>query len=337
MATQARPTDDRTGPSDPSVGVPHRATSGPGPRLVVACLVLLCAIWGSTYLVIRESLHDLPPFTSAGIRFAIAGSVFALLAPRLGRREGGARPTLALTACMGFLNVALAYGIVYWSETVLPSGLVSVLWSVYPMFLALSGHAFLPAERLAPLQWFGLFVGFAGVYLLFRTDVASIGPEAIPAATILLGSPLAVTIGTTILKRHAGETSSVLLNRNGMLLGAGLLLAFGRLVEPQAELTWSPRAIASVAYLVVMGTVVTFGLYYWLMRHAPATTLSLIAYVIPVVALTLGTTLAGEPLHGSTLLGSAVVLIGLAFVHRGRRRTRASDAHHGGETDMARS
>lgn len=297
--------------------------SSPRPSTVALSLALLCAIWGSTYLVIREGLSDLPPFLAAATRFAVATAILAVVAPPLARREGGARPTLALSCVMGVLNVAVAYGLVYHSETVLPSGLVSVLWSTNPLLMALSGHLFLPGERLAPRQALGFLVGFAGVALLFVTDLGTLRPEAPRAGALLLLSPLSVAIGTTILKRRASGTSSVLLNRNGMAIGAVLLFALARTCERDAPAVWSVRAIASVLYLAVVGTVVAFGLYYWLLRSARASRLSLIAYVIPVVALTLGSLLGGEPFRRQTFLGAATVLLGVALVHAGRHRTRA--------------
>lgn len=302
---------------------PAATPAGPGPWTVLSSLALLCAIWGSTYLVIREGLHDLPPFLAAGTRFALAASILCVLAPRAARREGGDAPTLRLSLTMGVLNATISYGIVYWSETVLPSGLVSVLWSAYPLFMALSGHLFLPEERLRPVQGLGFLVGFAGVGLLFLTDLQAIGPRALTAGVVLLASPLVSTVGNTILKRHAGGTSSALLNRNGMLIGAVLLLSLAAWREGDAVVRWTPRAVGSVLYLAVVGTVVTFGLFYWLMRYAPATRLSLIAYVIPVVALTLGTLVGDEPFERHTLAGSATVLVGVGLVHAGPRSRRA--------------
>src|SRR6185295_7005645 len=91
------------------------------------------------------------------------------------------------------------------------------------MLMAISGHFFLAGDRLRPRQWAGFVVGFLGVALLFATDLAKIGPGAIPAGAILLASPLLSAVGTTIVKRKGAHTSSVLLNRNGMWIGATIL------------------------------------------------------------------------------------------------------------------
>ena len=126
--------------------------AGPGRVTVVLTVTVLCLIWGSTWLVIKTGLRDLPVLTSAAARFTIAAGAMALLAPALHRREGGTRPPRWLALCMGSLNFAVSYGVVYVAETVIPSGLASVLWAVFPLLTAALGHVWLPGERLRPSQ-----------------------------------------------------------------------------------------------------------------------------------------------------------------------------------------
>ena len=118
-------------------------------------MAVLCLIWGSTWIVLKGGLRDLPPFTSAGVRFLIAALIMLSVAAVLSRREGGSRPPVWLSLTQGTVNFAISYGIVYHCETVLPSGLVSLMWGVYPMLQALAGHWFLEDERLRSGQWFG--------------------------------------------------------------------------------------------------------------------------------------------------------------------------------------
>lgn len=288
-----------------------------------ALLGVLCVIWGSTWLVIRGGLHDLPPMTSAGARFVIAAVAMTLVARLLGRREGGAAPPTWLWLSMGVLNFATSYGVVYWCETILPSGIVAVLWAVYPLLTAAAGHCFLPGERLRGRQWAGFVFGFLGVGLLFLTDLRSFGASAVPAALILFISPIVSAAGTVLVKRYGAATSSLLLNRNAMFVGAGVLLALAWTFERDASVVWSAQAVASVVYLALVGTVVTFGLFFWLMRHAPAYRMSLIAYITPVIALALGWSVGSEPVTQTTLAGTGLILAGVALVVR--------VSHRGGE------
>ena len=117
-----------------------------------------------------------------------------------------------------------------------------------------------------------------------------------------------------ITPRHGAGVSSLYLNRSGMTLGAALLLGCGLLFERGAPVHWTAQAVASVIYLALFGTVLTFGLYFWAMRYAPAHQLSLIAYVTPAIALGLGASVGDEPLAPSTLVGGALILTGVAAV-----------------------
>jgi drug/metabolite transporter (DMT)-like permease len=303
-----------------NLDIPSAAPEGsraPSAALVRLLLGILCLIWGSTWIVIKGGLQDLPPFSSAGIRFLIAAMIMIFVAAALSRREGGKPPPAWLWLVQGTTNFAIAFGIVYHSETLLPSGLVSLLWGVYPMMQALAGHWFLAEERLRPGQWLGFGVGLLGLTLLFRTDIQSFGAAGVPTALLLLLSPISATVGTTMVKRHGGGVSSTRLNRNGMFWGAALLLAAALVFERDAPLRWTLPAIGSIAYLSVVGTVVTFSLYFWLLRYAPAHRIGLIAYVTPAIALFLGWAFAGEPITVFTLVGAGLILAGvLLVVHR---------------------
>ena len=296
------------------------ARPGPAPWVVTAGILILCLIWGSTWLVIREGLADLPPLTSCAVRFVVAGGVMILIAPRIARAEGGAVPNKKLVLVYGVLTLAIPYGVIYQVETVLPSGLVSVLWSVYPLVLACCAHVSLPEERLGPRQWLGLFVGFLGVALLFLTEVASVGPAALPAACLLLVSPALSAVGNTLIKRDAGRTSSALLNRDGTMLGALLVLGLALVLEHDAESRWSRAAVGSVLYLALVGSVLAFSIYFWLLRYSAATRMSLLVYGVPLVAITLGVTLGDESVGVTTWFGMAAILGGVFLVIRPEKR-----------------
>ena len=292
----------------------------PSRRTVNLLVTLLCLLWGSTWIVIKKGLEDLPAFASAGFRFGVAGAVMAAIAGTIGRRARGGRPAPALWISLGVLNFCLSYGIVYWTQTELSSsGLVAVLWGVFPLLMAAGGHFFLPGERLHGVQWFGFVAGFAGLALLFTTDLRGFGSDGVFAAAILLLSPVSAAIGTTVIKKYGEGTSSVQLNRNAMLVGSVLLFAVSAWHERDASIEWTPTAVFSVLYLAVPGTVVTFGVYFWLLRYADAHRLSLIAYVTPAIALYLGWALGQEPITGYTLTGTALILSGVIAVLRGKK------------------
>lgn len=289
------------------------------PWIVTALIAFLCIAWGSTWLAIKWGLEDLPPFSAASARFGIAWLVMAAVAPSIARREGGSRPELRLVLVSGIGQFTLSYGIVYWTEQTLPSGLVSVLWSVFPLMVAGLGAFMLAGERLVARQWLGLCVALGGIVLLFLTDVRAVGAEAVPAGLVLMLSPLVTAIATVYIKRHAARVSSAMLNRDSMGIGAAGLLIAALLFERDREYAWTAQAWGSILYLAIFGTVLTFGLYLWLMRWVPAYKMSLIAYVTPVNALFLGVMLGDEKVGALTLVGSGVVLLGVACTVMRRR------------------
>jgi drug/metabolite transporter (DMT)-like permease len=185
--------------------------------------------------------------------------------------------------------------------------------------MASIGHVWLPGERLRGIQAWGFLLGFVGLVVLYAVDVSELGPGSLGAALVLLLSPFVSAIGTALVKRHGAGTSSLELNRNGMLLGAVLLALAAAAWERGTPQEWTPGAIASVVYLAVCGTVVTFGLYFWLLRTIDANRMGLIAYVTPALALLLGTTLGGEAITASMVAGAGLVLLGVMVVVRGKR------------------
>jgi drug/metabolite transporter (DMT)-like permease/lysophospholipase L1-like esterase len=290
----------------------------PSQLVVNATIALLCLIWGSTWLVIRVGLDDIPPLHGVALRFTVASALFWTFARPLSRREGGSAPPWRLVAVFGSLNFAASYGIVYWAETVIPSALASLLWAVFPMMMAVSGHLFLPGERLRGMQWSGFALGFLGVALLFRTDLRAVHADALWVGAVYLLSPLVSAVGQTYVKRDGAGVSSVLLNRNALALATVCHWIAALTIERSAEVRLTPPGVFSIVYLAVVGTFLGFGLYFWALRFTPAYKMSLIAYVTPVIALVLGWSVGDEPVGWSTLAGAGLVLGGVGLVRRGQ-------------------
>lgn len=319
----------------------------PPSRLALGLAVaVMCVVWGSTWFVVREGLADLPPLGSAGARFLVAWLAMLLIAPRVARREGGLPPTMPLVVSMGVLNFALTYGLVYWGEVYLPSALAAVLWAIYPLLMAVIGHVYVPGERMRARQLVGVGAGLAGVVCLFATDLAALdgtlsgaafgaaGGVEPPAALGVLGvaalfllAPFVSALGTAHVKRHGVGRSSALLNRDGMLLGAVLLLGASALLERDATWRFTWRGAACLAYLSLFGTVLAFTLYFWALRHARATQLALMSFVTPAIAVTIGVLVGDEPVTAWTGVGLGAILCGVSFsMGLGRRRPpRAAD------------
>lgn len=294
------------------------APRAPSPLSVVLLMAMLSLVWGTSWLVIKIGLQDVPPFTGAALRFLIAGVCMIGVARLLAAREGGGRPPFRVVLAHGACQFGLNYGLVYVCQTVIPSGMVAVLWAVFPLFIALGQHFIVREQRLSGRKWLGIAVSFGGIATLFATDLREVDARAVPMGALLLLAPLSVAASTLYFKQRAAGASSLLLNRDAMWIGAAMLGACALALESPLEVTWTRRAVLSLLYLSLVATVLTFGVYFWLLRYVPAYRMSLISFITPLVALLIGTVLGGEPLGPRTVLGALLVVggVGLA-VQRG--------------------
>lgn len=282
-----------------------------------AAFAVLCGIWGTSWLAIAEGLDDLPPLTSAAARIVIAFLVMVAVAPSIARVEGGVRAPWPMAVMMGTLNIAYSYSVIYVTEQTLPSGLASLLWGVFPMMMAIAGAAFL-GEAVRAKHVVGFLGGLLGLVVLFFTDLQRIGESGVMTALFLLTSPLASASSQVVIKKKAAGVSAALLTRDALGVGSLLLVPTAWFLERDAAVHWTGAAVASVVYLAVVATALAFFLYYWLLRQVRSSKLSTIAYITPVLALTLGWLVRDEPLGATTLAGAVLVLGSVALVIRAK-------------------
>lgn len=297
-------------------------TKRPSTPVAVATFLLLVLIWGTTWAVIRVGLVGVPPFTAASLRFLFASLLLLALAPRFhAKLTGGAREWKVWIAS-GVFTFAGSYGVVYWSEQWVPSGLAAILFATYPLCVALLARALLPGDRLRPIAFAGIVLGFAGVAILFSEDLRRLGgPNVAKAAIVFLLSPISSAFGTVLAKRGGAGIHPIAMNVLPMAIGAAILGGCALAFERDVPLHWTGAAIASLAYLTVVGTAVAFTCYFWLLAHFSATRLSLITYGTPVVAVLVGSVWLGERLTPRVLVGAAVILSGVILA--GRRKVKS--------------
>jgi len=286
---------------------------------VIGGFALLVLIWGTTWAVIRVGLQGVPPFTGVAVRFTVAGALLLALALAAGVRLGRAPHEKSLWLTNGLLSFCLSYSIVYWSEQYIPSGLAAVLWATYPLFVAALAHGLLSGERLAARAAAGLVLGFVGVAVIFSDDLALLGGEQVRhAALVLLVSPLASALATVAVKKWGTGVHPLSVSAVPMLLTGAVMGAFALLVERGRPVVFDARSVGAILYLAILGSAVTFTVYYWLLARVTATQLALISYLIPVVALAVGAVLFAEPLRTRIVAGSALILAGVVIVSRQR-------------------
>jgi drug/metabolite transporter (DMT)-like permease len=281
--------------------------------------LLLVLIWGTTWAVIRVGLEGVPPFTGVALRFTLAGALLLALGPVFGVRLGRGRHERPLWLMNGLLSFCISYSVVYWCEQYIPSGLAAVLFATYPLFVAVLAHLLLPGERLAPAGALGLLLGFVGVAVIFSDDLRLLGGETVQhAALVMLVSPLVSAVATVVIKRWGSDVHPLSLSAVPMLIAGLVMGTLALLVERHRALVLDTRSVGALLYLAVLGSAVTFTVYYWLLARVGATRLALITYLIPIVAVAIGALAFDEPLRPRLLLGSALVLAGVVVVSRSR-------------------
>ena len=301
-----------------TAGPPH-----PSRAAVVGVFLLLCTLWGTTWAAIRIGLAGIPPFTGVALRFGIASVLLLALSPAFGVRLRARPRDVGLWITVALLSFCGSYGIVYWSEQWVPSGLAAVLFATFPFFTSVLAHFTLPDERLALRSSVGIVVGFTGVAVIFSEDFSRLGGRDVAvAAAVMLGSPLVSAFSQVAVKRWSAGMHPIVLTAMPMGICSMVMGSLAAITEGDRRLVLDLRSVGALLYLAVFGSAVTFTLYYWLLSHLPATRVALIAYVTPVVAVLVGTLALDEPYTGRMLAGSALVVcgVGLAVTRAGRSR-----------------
>jgi len=277
--------------------------------------LILCGIWGSTWLFIKLGLQDLPPLTFAGIRFVLASLILSLLILARRVRWPRAPKDWALIAIVGILQFTLNYGLVFWGEQHIPSGLAAVLQSTFPVFGLVIAHLYLPHERLTMSRVAGVLLGVAGVAIIFSHELSIAGHMALLGSIALVLSAFFGAYSNVLVKAYARAIDPQVLAAGQMLCGFPPLLALGIATEGSPwHFHWTAMAVISLAYLVIVGSVLAFALYYWLVRHMDVTNTMLIALVTPVVAVVLGLIVLHETLNWRLFAGGACIICGLGFI-----------------------
>ena len=293
-----------------------RATR-PATWQVLLAFAIIYFVWGSTFLAIRVGVREVPPFLLAAMRFAIAG--FALYVwMRLRRAPSPTAPEWLSASLLAVLIFVLDYGLLFWAERRVPSGIAAVMMATIPVFMSLSEIFFLRTRGLTLRLAIALLVGIAGVAILVGHSLG-LGESAIePSGAIaLLVASVSWSIASAVTRKLPLPASKPMSSAAQMLCG-GVFLAMTSAAlgefhgfRPQ---TVSREAWIALAYLIVAGSIIAFTAYVWLIHHESPTKVGTYAYVNPVVAVALGYFFAGESVGARTLLGTLLVLVSVVVI-----------------------
>lgn len=298
-----------------------RITNPVRTRAYVA-FVVVCLVWGTTYLAIRICLETIPPLLMAGIRWIAAGSILAVALRLRGERLPHMRswPTLTL---LGVLLLGFGNGGVVWAEQTISSGLAAVLVAACPFWMVgidavLPGGARVTTRKLA-----GLVIGFLGIVMLVWPEIrvgesGRVFLEGVIACQIACFGWAAGSIYARKRGNAEAKHENVLATAAFEMLFGGIVLLIAALFHREwASLSFSPRSTTALLYLIFVGAIGGFTAYAYALKHMAVATVSLYAYVNPIIAVVLGTLILDEPMSVRMAVAGAVVLGGMALVRTG--------------------
>lgn len=305
------------------------AASPPRAWKVLLAFAIIYFVWGSTFLAIRVGVREVPPFLLAGMRFLVAGIVLYGWMRARGTPSPSAREWSAATF-LAVLIFVFDYGLLFWAERRVPSGIAAVMMATIPVFMAIAEIVFLRTQRLTLRLGLALVVGLAGVAVLVgHTMSLAEAPVDTPGACALIVAAVSWSVAASLTRKLPLPAAKAMSSGVQMLAG-GILLTLtaamlgefrGFRVQAVSRGAW-----LALVYLIVAGSIVAFTAYVWLIHHESPTKVGTYAYVNPVVAVLVGYFLGGEAIGPRTIMGTLLVLVSVIVITTtpSRRSERSS-------------
>ncbi|HEX4300759.1 MAG TPA: EamA family transporter [Gammaproteobacteria bacterium] len=293
---------------------------------VLLAYAIIYFVWGSTYLAIRVGVLEMPPLLMAAIRFLIAGLLLYGWTVWRGERTPSARQWASISL-LAFFIFAVDYGLVFWAEQRVPSGVTAIVMATISAFMALFEIIFLRTQRLTWRLSLALLIGLAGVAVLVSRslDLGDAPIDKLGAVALLVGA-IAWAVASVFARTQPLPESKSMSSGAQMLVG-GVMLALTSFALGEFH-DFHPAAISfaawfSLLYLIVPGSIIAFTAYVWLLHRESPTRVGTYAYVNPVVAVFVGYFLGGEDLGVRTILGALFVLISVVMITTGKAKQTA--------------
>jgi drug/metabolite transporter (DMT)-like permease len=284
---------------------------------ILSAFAVIYFVWGSTFLAIRIGVHQLPPLLFAALRFFVAG-ILVFAWTRVKREPLPTRREWLSVSLLAFLIFVVDYGLLFWAEQRIPSGIAAVLLATIPAFTALAEILILHTRKLTLRLTVALFAGLAGVAILTLRPIRLAGApiESVSAIALIVGA-IAWSIASALTRRLPLPSSKLTSSAAQMTMG-GLMLFLASAARGELH-ALHPVAVSaavwwSLAYLILAGSILGFTTYLWLLHHESPTKVSTYAYVNPVIAVILGYFFASEALGMRTILGTLLVIAGVVII-----------------------
>ena len=292
-------------------------TGHPRAWKVLLAFSIIYFVWGSTFLAIRVGVQHVPPFLFAALRFIVAGAALFGWMHGTGTPSPSAREWRSVSL-LALLIFVCDYGLLFWAEKRVPSGIAAVMLATIPAFMALAEILILRTQRLTPRLGLAMLIGVAGVMVLVSRTV-SFGDAPIDpiGACALIMAAVSWAISSALSKKLQLPSSKAISSGAQMLAGGLMLMVVSATVGELRgfQIQAVPvRIWLALLYLIVAGSIIGFTAYVWLIHHESPTKVGTYAYVNPVVAVLIGYFLGGEALGARTLLGTGLVLVSVVVI-----------------------
>jgi len=286
--------------------------------------LLLCLIWGTTWIFIKVGLRDLPPIGFASVRFLLAAViVFVIIRVRKIPLPSGSREW-RLIALTGILQFGLNYSAVFWGEQYITPGLAAVLQAMITVFGLVLSWFFLPNEPVTKIKIVAVCLGIIGVAVIFNEQLHINSTYAFyGCAAIVIGSYCAAQ-ASILVKARGGDIHPAGMLFAQMVCGLPFIVGYSLAAEGNpVNFHWTLSAVLSVIYLTLFGTIAAFWLYYWLLSRIESTKAMMISLVTPLIAVVIDAVFLGEHLPPQTLLGGTLILASIGLIVFRRRSATA--------------
>jgi drug/metabolite transporter (DMT)-like permease len=278
----------------------------------------ICLIWGTTYLVLRIAVLHFPPFLFVTIRQLLAGSLLIGFMLLSGKAEWPARAHIARQAVAGFFMITLGNGLVAWAEVVIPSGVAAIICSLMPMVVILINLGINKDERPTVPILIGVLLGLGGIMMIFGEHLVEFSKIEYQVGILVIFIAVLSWAGGSVWLKKRGNDGNTFLNAGLQMFFGGIWLIPGAVIfDDLSRISWSAEAFYSMIYLVLIGSIVAYACYSYVLRKLPMTIVSLYAYVNPIVAVVLGWIVLGEKLNLKIGIAILITVAGIYIVNRG--------------------
>ena len=275
--------------------------------------IFICLVWGSTWTVIRIGLDSLTPFISAGIRFFLASLIILFIVKIKGSPIQMDKRSVILYFFLGFMSFVIPFWLVYWAEQFIPSGLTSVLFGIFPFSVFLFSLILLDNEETDKYKLISVILGFIGIVVIYSDGLTLNVENHILGLSAVILSAIIQGMVAVVIKRWGGHLNPFSMNAPPLFIAGISMIFLSFLFEDYNSWEFNNKAIYSILYLSIFGTILAFTTYFWLLKRINAVILSLSSFITPIIAILLGWLLLQEKLSNLVLMGTLFVLIGILF------------------------